>query len=72
MEGYGLKSAMSLKINSEQDLSELEEFELDVLNFLKRFEEEGLISMDRISHDLSNTQIANSFKNTYNNWIRTY
>ncbi len=69
MEGYGLKSAMSLKINSKQDISELEEFELDVLNFLKRFEEEGLISMDRISQDLSNTQIANSFKNTYNNWI---
>jgi uncharacterized membrane protein len=68
MEGYGLKSAMSLKINSKQDLSNLEEFELDVLNFLKRFEEDGLISMDRISQDLSNTQIANSFKNTYNNW----
>jgi uncharacterized membrane protein len=67
-EGYGLDAAMSLKVNSTMDCSVLEEFELDVLNFLKRFEEDGLISMERISNDLSNPEIANSFRNTYNNW----
>jgi uncharacterized membrane protein len=67
-EGYGLDAAMSLKVNSSMDCSVLEEFELDVLNFLKRFEEDGLISMERISNDLSNPEIANSFRNTYNNW----
>ena len=67
-EGYGVDSSMFLRINSEMDSSQLEEFELDVMNFLKVFEDEGLISMDRISNDLSNPEIANTFKNTYNNW----
>ena len=67
-EGYGVDSSMFLRINSEMDSSQLEEFELDIMNFLKVFEDEGLISMDRISNDLSNPEIANTFKNTYNNW----
>ena len=67
-EGYGVDSSMFLKINSKMDSSQLEEFELDVMNFLKIFEDEGLISMDRISNDMSNPEIANTFKNTYNNW----
>ncbi len=67
-EGYGIDSSMFLKINSEMDSSQLEEFELDVMNFLKVFEDDGLISMDRISNDLSNPEIANTFKNAYNNW----
>ncbi|MGB9201362.1 DUF2207 domain-containing protein [Methanobacterium sp.] len=68
MEGYGLREPMFLKVNANQDSSTLEEFELDVMNFLKRFEENGLISMDRISDDLSDPQIADSFRNTYNSW----
>jgi uncharacterized membrane protein len=59
---------MFLKVNANQDSSTLEEFELDVMNFLKQFEENGFISMDRISDDLSDPQIADSFRNTYNSW----
>ena len=68
-EGYGLTGSMFLKINSNKDLSALEEFEIDVMSFLKQFEEDGLVSMDRISDDLSNPETANSFRNTYNNWM---
>ena len=67
-DGYGLREPMFLKINPNQDISALEEFEQDVMNFLMQFEENGLISMDRISADLSNPQTADSFRNTYINW----
>jgi len=68
-EGYGISDSMFLKLNSGMDSSSLKEFELDVLNFLGQFEEEGLISLDRISEDLSNRETAKSFRDTYNNWI---
>ncbi len=67
-EDYGLREQMFLKVNPDQDISVLEEFEQDVMNFLMQFEDDGLISMDRISDDLSNPETANSFRNTYNNW----
>jgi uncharacterized membrane protein len=67
-EGYGLDAGMFLKVNDGMDYSVLEEFELDVMNFLKQFEEDGLISMERISDDLADPQTATSFRNTYNNW----
>ena len=68
-EGYGISDSMFLKLNSGMDSSSLKEFELDVLNFLGQFEEEGLISLDRISEDLSDRETAKSFRDTYNNWI---
>jgi uncharacterized membrane protein len=68
-EGYGISDSMFLKLNPGMDSSSLKEFELDVLNFLGQFEEEGLISLDRISEDLSDRETAKSFRDTYNNWI---
>lgn len=41
---------------------------MDVLNFLEEFEDEGLISLDRISADLSNKTTAKSFRKTYMDW----
>jgi uncharacterized membrane protein len=67
-EGYGLREPLFLKVNPNQDISVLEEFEQDVMDFLMQFQEDGLISMDRISEDMSNPETANSFRNTYSNW----
>jgi uncharacterized membrane protein len=67
-EGYGIDDSMFLKINPEKDKSTLKEFELDILNFLGEFEEDGLISLDQISADLSDRETAKSFRDTYNNW----
>lgn len=67
-EGYGIDDSMFLKMNPGKDKSSLKEFELDILNFLEQFEEDGLISLDQISADLSDRETAKSFRDTYNNW----
>lgn len=67
-EGYGIDDSMFLKLNPEKDKSSLKEFELDILNFLEEFEEDGLISLDQISADLSDRETAKAFRDTYNNW----
>ncbi|EKF87020.1 DUF2207 domain-containing protein [Methanobacterium formicicum] len=67
-QGYGIDDSMFLKINPEKDKSALKEFELDILNFLGEFEQDGLISLDQISADLSDRETAKSFRDTYNNW----
>ncbi|WP_321423089.1 DUF2207 domain-containing protein [uncultured Methanobacterium sp.] len=67
-QGYGIDDSMFLKINPEKDKSDLKQFELDVLNFLGEFEQDGLISLDQISADLSDRETAKSFRDTYNNW----
>jgi uncharacterized membrane protein len=68
-EGYGLSESMFLKINKEKDLSTLKEFETDIISFLKQFEEDGIISLDGISAELSERETAKYFRDTYNNWI---
>lgn len=67
-EGYGFDDSLFLKVNPEKDKSTLKGFEMDVLNFLEEFEDEGLISLDRISADLSNKTTAKSFRKTYMDW----
>ena len=68
-EGYGADGSMFLKVNHEQDSSKLKRFELNVMNFLTQFEEDGVISMDAISDDLSNSESAKSFRETYMGWV---
>ena len=68
-DGYGVDGSMFLKVNSEQDSSKLKRFELNVMNFLTQFEEDGVISMDAISDDLSNRESAKSFRETYMGWV---
>ena len=68
-EGYGADGSMFLKVNPEQDSSKLKRFELNVMNFLTQFEEDGVISMDAISDDLSNRESAKSFRETYMGWV---
>jgi len=67
-EGYGLAGSMFLRYNSDKDTSELESFEKNIINFLSQFEEDGLISLDAISSNLSETETAKSFRETYNSW----
>ena len=58
-----------MKINPEKDLSTLKEFETDIMSFLRQFEEDGIISLDGISEELSQRETAKYFRDTYNNWI---
>lgn len=67
-EGYGFDDSLFLKVNQGKDKSTLKGFEQDVLNFLEEFADEGLISLDQISADLSNLETAKSFRETYMGW----
>ena len=68
-EGYGVDGSMFLKVNTEKESSKLKRFELNVMNFLTQFEDDGVISMDAISDDLSNRESAKSFRETYMGWV---
>jgi uncharacterized membrane protein len=67
-EGYGVSGSIYFKISSEKDFSSLKEFELDVIEFLKKFRRGSLISLDAMSDDLSDRGTAKSFLNTFKNW----
>ncbi|MDD1774114.1 MAG: DUF2207 domain-containing protein [Methanobacterium sp.] len=67
-EDLGLRENMSFKLNPEMDNTKLRDFEKDVINFLKGYEENGLISLDYISEDLKDKSSAKSFRDTYNSW----
>ncbi|NYB52966.1 MAG: DUF2207 domain-containing protein [Methanobacteriaceae archaeon] len=67
-EGHGLSNSTYLKINRKKDQKSLQKFEMNVIRFLGRYEEQGVISLERISSDLSNKESAKSFKNTYDAW----
>lgn len=67
-EELGLSNSIFLAVNPDKDSSTLKEFELDGLNFLKGYEEEGLISMDAISASLSDRDSAQAFRDIFNNW----
>ena len=64
-EGYGFDDSLFLKVNPEKYKSTLKGFEMDVLNFLEEFADEGLISLDQISADLSNKTTAILPRNLY-------
>ncbi|MGV8144431.1 MAG: DUF2207 domain-containing protein [Methanothermobacter sp.] len=67
-EDLGLSGGLSLKINKDMGLSNLKNFELNVIHFLKGYEENGKISLDYMSDDLSDKGSAKSFQKTYNIW----
>ncbi|MDD3986026.1 MAG: DUF2207 domain-containing protein [Methanobacterium sp.] len=68
-EGYGVDKSMFLKINTEKDSATLKRFELSVMNFLKQYENNGIISLDAISDNLSDRDTTKSFKETYTSWV---
>jgi hypothetical protein len=65
-EELGLSGSIFLEVNQNKNSSKLKDFELDILNFLQGYEEDGIISMDDISASLSDR--SNALRDTYNNW----
>jgi len=57
-----------LEINPDSDLNGLWDFELEVLNFLREYEEEGIISLNVVSESLSYINNVAFFNETYTNW----
>jgi uncharacterized membrane protein len=57
-----------LKVNPDNDYSNLKIFENDVINFLKSFEHDGFISLDKICEDLINNNTAKLFRESYHHW----
>lgn len=67
-EELGLSDSMFFSINPQKDTATLREFEQDIINFLREYEADGLISLDEISDGLSDRTTAQSFRETYNSW----
>ncbi|HML04415.1 MAG TPA: DUF2207 domain-containing protein, partial [Methanobacterium sp.] len=67
-EDYDTSGSLFLEINPDYDSDTLWEFEVQVLNFLQEYEQDGIISMDMISESLGYLDSSESFKSTYKNW----
>ena len=67
-EDYDASGSLFLEINPNYDPNTLWEFEIQVLNFLKEYEQDGIISMDLISDSLAYVNSSRFFKSTYRNW----
>ncbi len=57
-----------LEINQVHDPNTQWEFETEVLNFLKEYEQDGIISMDLVSESLSYSNSVELFEYTYKKW----
>ena len=60
--------SLFLEINPDYDPDTLWGFELEILNFLQEYEQDGIISMDLVSESLNYYDGADAFKYTYKNW----
>ena len=60
--------SVSLKINDKMNFSELNNFETDVIIFLRKFSENGVVNLETLKQDLKDRNKALSFRNSYNNW----
>lgn len=58
-----------LEVNPNNDLTTLWDFEAEVLNFLKEYEQNGVISVEMISKSLNYHNDADFFKFTYEKWV---
>ena len=61
-------SGLFLQINPDYDPSTLWNFELQVIGFLKEYEQDGIISMDLITESLGYYNSSRFFKYTYKSW----
>ncbi len=60
--------SISLKVNEDKNLDELANFEYDTITILKKFEEDGVIDLNNLKHDLKDRNLAQSFKESYGIW----
>lgn len=57
-----------VKINKKKSVTKLKPYELDVINFLKRYNKKGVISLYFIEDDLKNLKSSKKFESRYNSW----
>ena len=57
-----------VKINKKKSVTKLKAYELDVINFLKRYDKKGVISLYFIGEDLKNLKASKKFESRYNSW----
>ncbi len=57
-----------VKINKKKSVNKLKSYELDVINFLKRYDKKGVISLHFIEEDLKNLKASKKFESRYNSW----
>ena len=57
-----------VKINKKKSINKLKAYELDVINFLKRYDKKGVISLYFIEDDLKNLKASKKFESRYNSW----
>lgn len=57
-----------VKINKKKSINKLKPYELDVINFLKRYDKKGVISLYFIENDLKNLKASKKFESRYNSW----
>jgi|GEM_PF-5363501 len=57
-----------VKINKKKSITKLKSYELDVINFLKRYNKKGVISLYFIKEDLKNLKASKKFESRYNSW----
>lgn len=55
-----------VKINKKKNINKLKPYELDVINFLKRYDKKGVISLYFIENDLKNLKASKKFESRYN------
>ncbi len=65
---YNSPGSLFLEINHDYDPDTLWNFETEVLNFLREYEQNGIISMDLVSESLNYYDSAKFFESTYLNW----
>lgn len=57
-----------VRINKKKSVTKLKAYELDVINFLKRYDKKGVISLYFIGEDLKNLKASKKFESRYNSW----
>lgn len=57
-----------VRINKKKSVTKLKPYELDVINFLKRYDKKGVISLYFIGEDLKNLKASKKFESRYNSW----
>ncbi|OEC85677.1 MULTISPECIES: DUF2207 family protein [Methanobacterium] len=57
-----------VRINKKKSVTKLKAYELDVVNFLKRYDKKGVISLYFIEEDLKNLKASKKFESRYNSW----
>ena len=57
-----------IRINKKKSVTKLKAYELDVINFLKRYDKKGVISLYFIGEDLKNLKASKKFESRYNSW----